>query len=99
MNIETVVCLWILHKRNSRHRNRKRNYWVHPLLLSRPNESQYITLYPKLRAYEPKFFNYFRMSVKSFDDLLILIKDEIAAEQNAVRYCISPEEKLIITLR
>ncbi|KAJ8703711.1 hypothetical protein PYW08_016965 [Mythimna loreyi] len=39
------------------------------------------------------------MSIKSFDDLLTLINDELVADKNAVRYSISPEEKLIITLR
>jgi len=44
------------------------------------------------------FFNYFRMAVKSFDDLLILIMDDITADENTVRYYISLEEKLMITL-
>lgn len=39
------------------------------------------------------------MSIKSFDDLLEQIKEEIVADENAIRYCISPEEKPIITLR
>jgi hypothetical protein len=39
------------------------------------------------------------MSVTSFDNLLELIKEEITADANAIRYCISPEEKLIVTLR
>jgi hypothetical protein len=45
----------------------------------------------------PKCFNYFRMSIKSFDNLLELIKEEIKADANAIRYCISPE--LICTSR
>jgi len=28
-----------------------------------------------------------------------LIKEEITADESAIRYCISPEEKLIIALR
>jgi hypothetical protein len=59
----------------------------------------FVTLYPKLREYEPKFFNYFRMSIKSFDDLLGLIKDDTAPSSKCVRDTISPEEKLVITLR
>jgi len=39
------------------------------------------------------------MSIKSFDDLLEQIKEDIVADKNAIRYCISPKEKLIITLR
>ena len=36
----------------------------------------FVTLYPQLREYEQKCFNYFRMSIKSFDDFLELIKEE-----------------------
>jgi len=39
------------------------------------------------------------MSIKSFDDLLEIIKDSLEADENAIRYCISPQEKLIVTLR
>lgn len=97
MDVETVLTV-ILYRRQKR-RDRKRRYWVHPILSHRLTESQYIILYPKLRQFGLKFFNYFRMSIKSFDDLLALINDEIVADKNAVRYSISPEEKLIITLR
>jgi hypothetical protein len=44
----------------------------------------YITLYPSLRNYEPKIFNYFRMSIKSFDNLLEFIMEEIKADANAI---------------
>jgi hypothetical protein len=37
------------------------------------------------------------MSIQSFDDLLELIKGELTVDESAIRYCISPEEKLIIT--
>nr|CAD7395675.1 unnamed protein product [Timema poppensis] len=40
-----------------------------------------------------------KMCIKSFDDVLALINDELIADKNALRYCISPEEKLAITLR
>jgi hypothetical protein len=39
------------------------------------------------------------MSIKSFDNLLELIKEEIKADANAIRYCISPEEKLLMYLK
>ncbi|CAH1995347.1 unnamed protein product [Acanthoscelides obtectus] len=98
MDVETVLTV-ILYRRWQKRRDRRRRYWVHPILSHRLTESQYIILYPKLRQFGPKFFNYFRMSIKSFDDLLALINDELVADKNAVRYSISPEEKLIITLR
>ncbi|CAH1979183.1 unnamed protein product [Acanthoscelides obtectus] len=98
MDVETVLTV-ILYRRWQKRRDRRRRYWVHPILSHRLTECQYIILYPKLRQFGPKFFNYFRMSIKSFDDLLALINDELVADKKAVRYSISPEEKLIITLR
>ncbi|XP_072388169.1 uncharacterized protein rasp isoform X5 [Diabrotica undecimpunctata] len=99
MDIESAVCFWVLYRRMKRRQQRRRRYWVHPILRNRLTNSLYITLYPNLRQHGPKFFNYFRMSTTSFDALLALIRHEITASVNAVRYCISPEEKLIITLR
>ncbi|CAH2010776.1 unnamed protein product [Acanthoscelides obtectus] len=63
--------------------------------------SMFETLYPKLRQHEKKFFNYFRMSVKSFDDLLLLIGEDLLPRANYVprEDVVSPEQKLVITLR
>ncbi|CAH2002712.1 unnamed protein product [Acanthoscelides obtectus] len=52
-------------------------YLVHPILHDRMTHSMFETLYPKLRQHEKTFFNYFRMSVKSFDDLLLLIGEDL----------------------
>jgi hypothetical protein len=82
-----------------RRRQRYRKYWVHPILRNRLTTSLYVTLYPSLRNHEPTFFNYFMMSIKSFDNLLELIKEEITTDANAIRYCISPEETLICISR
>lgn len=98
MDVEDAICCWIAYRR-MRRRRRERAYWVHPILRSRLTLSLYVTLYPSLRNYEVKFFNYFRMSIKSFDNLLQIIKKDISADENAIRYCISQEEKLIVTLR
>lgn len=100
MDVSDSVCLWVVHRRMRRRRQKEeRKYWVHPILKTRLSSSHYITLYPKLRDHDETFFNYFRMSIKSFDDLLDLIKNELEANEQSVRYCISPQEKLIVTLR
>lgn len=39
------------------------------------------------------------MSIKSFDNLLETIKNEVEANEHAVRCCILPQEKFIVTLR
>jgi len=55
--------------------------------------------YNDLRKYEDKFFNYLRMSIKSFDELLELLQQDLTGQQTNMRECISPVEKLAVTLR
>ncbi|CAK1592530.1 unnamed protein product [Parnassius mnemosyne] len=99
MDFEVIACVWLLYRRYKRRRQRQREYWVHPILRDRLTHGMFVTLYPKLRQYEPKFFNYFRMSIKSFDDLLHVIKVDITGDSTILRDSISAEEKLVITLR
>lgn len=92
-----AVCLWAVHRRIRRRRQKEeRKYWVHPILKTRLSSSQYITLYPKLKDHDEKFFNYFRMSIKSFDELLDLIKNELEANEQAVRSVFHHKKNLLL---
>lgn len=100
MDVIDALCLWAVHRMmRKRRQERERKFWVHPILKTRLSSSYYITLYPRLRDHDENFFNYFRMSIKSFDDLLDTVKNDLEANKHAVRYCIIPQEKLIVTLR
>lgn len=77
----------------------KRRYWVHPLNTQRLTESQFYVKRAKLRAYPEEFFKYYRMSMKSFDELLNSIRDKIKKQNTHMRLCLDTEEKLTITLR
>ncbi|KAL4085039.1 hypothetical protein QTP88_027877 [Uroleucon formosanum] len=48
---------------------------------------------------ETKFFNYFRMSIPTFDDLLRRVEINLTRQDTNMRASISPEEKLSICLR
>ena len=48
--------------------------WVHPINNLRFEKGEYFVLYPDLRNYEDKFFNWYRMSTKKFDYLLKMIQ-------------------------
>ncbi|XP_071534104.1 uncharacterized protein [Panulirus ornatus] len=97
MDVEEAACLWLLHRRQERRRKR-RQHWIHPVIEDSLSHGMYVTLYPKLRNHEEKFFNYFRMSMTSFDDLLELVGEDIATANTTFRDSISPEEKLIVTI-
>jgi len=74
-----------------------RRYWVHPLNKQRETQFQYF--YTNIRQYPEKFFEYFRMSITSFDELLGRIRESIAKKMTVLRMPISVEERLSITLR
>lgn len=95
------IKLWLAYRRwKQRKQREKRQYRVHPILHDRMTQSMFLTLYPKLREHNKKFFNYFRMSVQSFDELLEIVKEDLSPCENyVVRDVVSAEEKLVITLR
>jgi len=67
-------------------KNTKREYWVHPINLERYANGHYALLYTKHRKDLSKHFNYFRMSVRSFDNLLPYIKNYIQLKNIMVLY-------------
>ena len=89
----------LLLLRRIRRRRRQRAIWMHPLTTQRISVGQYYTIMYELRQDTEKFFNYFRMSQNTFDELLSVIKNYIQKEDTRMRDSISPEERLAITLR
>jgi hypothetical protein len=73
--------LLLLHViRFRRKRMHKKRHCVHPLICCRLLKGHFYTPFGDLRANEAKFFNYFRMSSKSYDELLIILKHDITGE-------------------
>ncbi|CAI6357997.1 unnamed protein product [Macrosiphum euphorbiae] len=77
----------------------QRKWWVHPINSERLLHGDFYTLYSRLRADDVSFFNYFRMSLTSFDELFAKIKHKIIRQDTNMRSAIPPEEMLAITLR
>lgn len=75
-----------------------RKYWVHPLNQIRTQFGAFHILYSKLREHPEKFFKFYRMSINSYDELKLLIKNKIQ-KQTAVREPIGVDERLTVTLR
>jgi hypothetical protein len=99
MEVEELACVAYLYSKVLRKRKKKRKFWVHPLLSDRSTKGLFNLFYNDLRKYEDKFFNYLRMSIKSFDELLELLQQDLTGQQTNMRECISPVEKLVVTLR
>ena len=75
-----------------------RRMWVHPINNLRFEKGEYFVLYPDLRRYEEKFFNWYRMSIKKFEYLLKLVKQRILRRNTNYREAISAEEQLVLTI-
>lgn len=77
-----------------------REHWVHPFNeLQRENGEKFKKFFTEIKNYPDKFFEYFRMSVSSFEELLELVRTEITKKNTFMRDAISAEERLTITIR
>lgn len=90
-----VICLL----RHRRKKKRNRSVWIHPLVQKRNILGHFNTLFLELREDEEKFFNYFRMSVSTFDEVLHKISPQLRRQDTNMRNCIKPAEMLAVTLR
>nr|CAH7740880.1 unnamed protein product [Callosobruchus chinensis] len=76
----------------------EKSVWVNSIFQEREEHGEFHTLFPKLLEQENKFFEYFRMQTDTFRYILSGIRPYIEKHSN-FRKCISPEERLSVTLR
>lgn len=72
---------------------------MHEINQQRKKEGEFHALYEQLRSDETRFFIYFRMDIECFDELLLLIEEDIKKEYSKFREPIEPVERLAVTLR
>jgi len=77
----------------------ERRYWVHPLNVEREKMEHFKDFFKNIRRYPQKFFEYYRMSISSFDELLEILRPHITKTTTVFRNPICAEERLTITLR
>ncbi|XP_037869966.2 uncharacterized protein LOC119629131 [Bombyx mori] len=101
MDFKRAVCIvaLVLRNRKKRRQRKFRKYWIHPLTSRRFEKGFFQKKYNILREHPEKFFNYFRMSVASFDKILHNVRPYITFMDTKFRKCISTEERLSVTLR
>ncbi|XP_066455104.1 uncharacterized protein [Eleutherodactylus coqui] len=105
MTTEHEIQFWLLllgyvaSRRKKRKRETVRNYWVHPLTSQRFSKGQFHLLYGDLRKSPKRFFDYFKMSVATFDELLENLRPALIRSDTKMRLAISPEERLCVTIK
>ena len=66
-----IAAVYLLWKNNRRlQQQRRKRLQVHPLIAQRLLVGAFVTLFNQLRDDDTKFFKYFRMASRSFDELL-----------------------------
>lgn len=76
-----------------------RTTWVHSFNSERERNKRFEKFCSKIRKYDDKFFGYYRMSQKSFEELLEILRPCITKQNTVMRMAISAEQRLTITLR
>jgi len=87
----TCLCSYILGENTKKC---KRQYWIHPVLAVRYLEGSFYTLCENLKSHDSKCFNYFRMSVSTFEFPVMHLSDHIKGQDTAMRACVPPKEML-----
>ena len=59
-----------------------RKYLVHPAHSNMDGENHFYIFYENIRNFPLKFFEYFRMSITSFDELLKMLRPYLTKQQN-----------------
>ena len=80
---------------------KRRKEWVKPWLQRRNTHGFYSQLLSELRSEEVEIYkNYLRMTTENFNEILVLIRDDIPRKiHQCVREPIPPEIKLAVTIR
>ncbi|GBN85399.1 hypothetical protein AVEN_76840-1 [Araneus ventricosus] len=97
MNPKRIAAMWLLYRR-LRRRRIKRNYWVHRINQKREQIGIFHTLLKELQKDENKFFNFFRMTIPSFNELHQRLKTKIFRKNSKMRNSITSEVRLALTL-
>ncbi|CAH1971178.1 unnamed protein product [Acanthoscelides obtectus] len=81
-------------------KRRKRRWSIHPINSARNLRGTYYTLHKELRRDNDKFFNYYRMSIASFDELCEKLKNTFNKDRELIQgFAFEAEEMLSMTLR
>lgn len=99
INKKTVILISALYHNNQKRRaSRKGKLFMHPITSERLLSGAFVTLYSQLREDENKFFNYFRMSISTFDELIFKLENKVR-HSSLLRIPITPTERMAVTIR
>ncbi|KAJ8954953.1 hypothetical protein NQ318_000383 [Aromia moschata] len=92
---EEIAAAYLLLKKRRKKTNRR--FWVNPFYTINLGYSSYIVA-QELNHDPVKFHGFYRMSKRTFQTLVEIIKPEISKRDTNYRKAVSAEERLLITL-
>jgi len=87
----------VLYNYIQRRRNKKR-YWLHPYIEKNINCRLFVAA-RELAEDDYVFQTFYRMSKNSYQNLMEMVGPLIQKQNTNMRQCVSPEERILITLR
>lgn len=81
-----------------RRRRRRRTEWVNEIYLKREELGEFHHIWEDLKSDNKRFYSYLRMTKETFKYILDNVKFNLTKFSN-FRRTISPEERLVVTLR
>ena len=94
-----VLLLLLLRHRRNRRRSTRR-CWISPFITLRNSDGLFfLKEYQELILDEKRFYNFFRMSVPTFESLLEALEPHIRKQYTNMRNPVEPIEMLGITIR
>ena len=91
----------VLDRQRKRRRSRgSRTIWAKEWISRRGTQGAYCNLIRELSVEDPSMYNaYHRLNVDSFNAILAMVGPTIAKMDTNMRECITPGERLAVTLR
>lgn len=97
---EETLLLALLLKRNKTRNKKSKRLWQDTLWSTCSQESDYYILYCRhIKNSEKHFYDYLRMPRATFSELLDIIESDIQCQNSKFRLPVTPEERLVITIR
>lgn len=78
---------------------KRRKYWIHPLNIDSQDDKTFDLFFDSLKKYPEKFFNYYQMSISSFEELVDKVRHRLSKKNTTFRNSITVENRLTVTLR
>ena len=100
MDEDDLLALFMFWWYRERYRpmQRRRRWWVHPILQLRREHGAYYRLVRELQLDNERFHQYFRMSREEFARLLQMTEGRIAKKKTQLRETISARQRLAICI-